>query len=268
MKLKIPSEIIFLPHGGGPLPLLNEPSHKGIISFLLSLSKRVHRPKAILLISAHWEESIATVSSSPKPSMIYDYGGFPEESYSIQYPAIGDVELATRVKLLLTTRNIPVRLDAERGFDHGTFVPLKLIYPKADIPVVQLSLLKNLNAQAHIDLGKAIASLSEENILIIGSGSSFHNLSLMRQPHPEAEMRAQAFDVWLNSILKEDSYIQEQALTNWDSVAPYARFCHPKEEHLLPLHVCLGAALANNFKVKSIFREKLMGIPMSGFIWS
>lgn len=263
------SEIIFIPHGGGPLPLLNDMSHQALIACLSSLSETIKKPKAIVMVSAHWEEKLATLSSSANPPMIYDYSGFPEESYSIQYPALGDTQLATKIKNLLQANNIPAELNNQRGFDHGTFVPLKLIYPNADIPVVQLSLINHLNGQAHINLGKALAALSEENILIIGSGSSFHNLSLMRHSHPETNQRAQAFDDWLNEKLLDNNSSQldkEHALANWQA-APYARFCHPREEHFLPLFVCLGAALVNNFKARSIFKEEIMGIPMSGFLW-
>lgn len=266
----MPNKIIFIPHGGGPLPLLNEPSHKVLIDFLLGLSQIIDKPKAILIISAHWEEQTPTISSAAYPRMIYDYGGFPAESYLIQYPAPGSPSLARQIQTLLLESGIRADLDEQRGYDHGTFVPLKLIYPNADIPVVQLSLLKNLNADAHLAMGKAIASLSHDNVLIVGSGSSFHNLSLMRQSHPETAMRAKAFDDWLNEkLLNKNCHYKEleQLFKAWQE-APYARFCHPREEHLLPLHVCLGAALANNFTAHSLFNENVMNIPMSGFIWS
>src|SRR5690606_23835066 len=132
--------VVFVPHGGGPMPLLDDPGHRELTAFLKSLGQTLPEPRAILVISAHWEEDIASVSSSPAPTMIYDYNGFPPESYQLKYPAPGEPQLAQQVADLLTAHQIPVRPDPQRGFDHGTFVPLMLMYPAARIPVVQLSL--------------------------------------------------------------------------------------------------------------------------------
>ncbi len=170
------ARIVYFSHGGGPLPILGDPSHKAMIDFMKALPARLPRPDAILVVSAHWEESAATLISAPKPAMFYDYYGFPPEAYDIQYPAPGSPELAERIAALLKENNIPARLDPQRGFDHGLFIPLKLMYPDADIPCLQLSLLQGLDAGAHLPLGRALRGLLAENILVIGSGFSFHNI--------------------------------------------------------------------------------------------
>ena len=149
--------ILFIPHGGGPLPLLGDPGHAALVKFLQQAGQNMPRPDAIVVISAHWEQPVATLTSHPAPSIIYDYGGFPEESYAIEYPAPGEPALAQQIAELLQQHHIAHQLDARRGFDHGLFVPLKLMYPAADIPCLQLSLLASLDAAAHIELGRARA---------------------------------------------------------------------------------------------------------------
>lgn len=268
-KLNTRMPIIFVPHGGGPMPVLNEPNHRGLIRFLKELNKKIKKPKAILMVSAHWEEKTPTVSSAKNPDLIYDYYGFPKESYNIKYPAQGSPKLAEQVAILLKSSSIEVKMNEERGLGHGTFVPLKLIYPEADIPVVQLSLINSLDPEAHINIGKAISELANEGVLIIGSGLSFHNLSVLMQDNPAATQKSEFFDQWLNhtlinkSLSKQD---REKRLINWDK-APEAKFSHPREEHLLPLLVCFGAAKTINYEASNIFNEELLGVRTSGFLW-
>ena len=172
-----PGSVIYIPHGGGPWPLLGEPRHRDLIDFLENVPSLLVKPSAILVISGHWEESRPTVNSGVAPPLFYDYSGFPEESYRITYPAPGDPLLAGRIVKLLENSGIQAATDEHRGFDHGVFVPLKIMYPEATIPCVQLSLVNSLDPAEHIRVGRALSGLlEEENLLIIGSGASFHNL--------------------------------------------------------------------------------------------
>ena len=236
-------KIFFLSHGGGPLPVLGEKSHKELVENLERIAQEIRKPSAILVISAHWEENEATVTSAINPDLIYDYYGFPQESYSIKYPCPGSPELAKQVWQKLKDSDIPSKLDEQRGFDHGLFIPLKIMYPEADIPCVQLSLLNNLNPQQHIAIGKALSSIEYENLLIIGSGFSFHNMAaFFAKETEETKDKNNQFERWLintcsNHHINETE--RENRFANWQS-APHARYCHPREEHLLPLHVCYG----------------------------
>lgn len=260
--------VIYVPHGGGPMPLLGDVNHRELVQFMQQLSQQLPTPKAILVISAHWEEEIAHVSSAANPDMIFDYYGFPPESYEFRYPAPGDVKLAEEIAHLLRDKHIPVNLDEQRGYDHGTFVPLLLTHPQAVVPVVQLSLLHSLDPAAHISLGNAVASLRQQGVLIIGSGMSFHNMRAFFSPSPSVKVRSEQFDSWLNETLTSSSldYQQKsQRLSEW-SKAPEARFCHPREEHLLPLHVCFGAAKDSPIAQRN-FDSYLLGAKVSGFIW-
>jgi 4,5-DOPA dioxygenase extradiol len=260
------AQIVYFSHGGGPLPILGDASHKSMVEFMRQLPSRLRKPDAILVISAHWEESAATLLSAPSPPMFYDYYGFPDEAYEITYPAPGSPELANRIAGLLLKNNIPARLDPHRGFDHGLFIPLKLMYPQADIPSLQLSLLRGLDPSAHIVLGKALRELMSENILVIGSGFSFHNMSAfswqgINTPDPAND----AFQNWLiegctGPIFQSE---REQLLMDWQK-APSARYCHPREEHLLPLHVCLGMA---DKPASTIFDDYILGKRGIAFLW-
>jgi len=260
--------VFYLPHGGGPLPLLGEPSHQPLVDCLSQIQPRLGNPSAILLISAHWEAATVLITSAAQPDLIYDYYGFPAESYDIQYPIAGDPQLASRVAELLRDSQIPCEQSVERGFDHGVFIPLKLIYPEANIPCVQLSLLHDLDPQKHILIGKALTALREEGVLIIGSGMSFHNMRVLLRSgdrNPESAV----FDQWLQQTVSAESLSAEERelrLANWEE-APYARFCHPREEHLLPLHVCYGAAAAQDNPAEVVFNDYLLGAKISGFLW-
>lgn len=237
--------LAFVPHGGGPWPFVDlgfgpKDQENRLREYLVSLaSVPKTKPKALLVISAHWEERVPTVMTNPKPPMLYDYYGFPPESYQVQWPAPGDPALATRVRALLEQAGIPSAEDSARGFDHGTFVPFKLAWPNADIPTVQLSLKAGLDPKAHLAIGRALAPLRDEGVFILGSGMTFHNLRAFFQGGgaPVAE----AFDGWLRETMKLPAAERDARLIEW-AKAPAARAAHPREEHLLPLMVIAGAA--------------------------
>ncbi len=261
--------VLFVPHGGGPMPLMDEPNHRQLTAFLRSVGDELPRPKAILVITAHWEEDVVTLSSGSSPGMLYDYYGFPPETYSFKYPAPGSPTLAHTIAELLAGAGIPAELNPSRGYDHGTFVPLMLMYPAADIPVVQLSLLTGLNPATHIAIGKAIAPLREQGVLILGSGMSFHNMQAFFSDAPFVRSRSESFDDWLAETLTEDrpNVQRELALNQWKQ-APQARFCHPREEHLLPLHVCFGAGAVASPAALKVFSGFLFNTKISAFLWS
>lgn len=236
--------VVYLPHGGGPWPFVDmgmDPREKasllGYLQSLKSLPKIA--PKALLVVSAHWEEKIPTVMSSAAPPMLYDYYGFPAASYQIQWPAPGAPSLGSRVQQLLGKAGFDHAENRERGYDHGTFVPMKVAYPAADIPTLQLSLLKSLDPSEHLKLGRALAPLRDEGVFIIGSGFSFHNLRLFRDPRGTAA--AESFDAWLRETGTAPRGARDARLVEW-SKAPSARIAHPREEHLLPMMVVAGAA--------------------------
>lgn len=263
------SPVLYLPHGGGPLPILGDKGHEEMVSFLKEIVAKLGEPSAIVVISAHWEEEQATITSNSHPEILYDYYGFPAEAYTIQYAAPGNPGLAKEMYTLLMASGIPARLDEQRGFDHGLFVPLKLMYPQAQIPCIQLSLLKNLDPRKHIALGKAIASLREKNILIIGSGMSFHNLKTFFSKEIDSSKENEGFDHWLIETCTHpdiSSEQREQRLIEWEQ-APFARFCHPREEHLLPLHVCFGIACAGSPIAKVVFNGQIMRKKVTSLLW-
>ena len=264
-KPKSGAKIIYFSHGGGPLPILNEPSHLKMNEFMAKLPDILKRPEAIIVFSAHWEESHVALQTNPAPPMLYDYFGFPAESYEIQYPAKNSPVFLDKVKKLLNDSNIAYTEDTTRGYDHGHFIPLKMMYPDADIPTFQISLLHSLDAKQHIELGKALHSLKSENILVIGSGFSFHNLRAFGFGESEIDTRNDAFQNWLIETCTGDlpQAEIEKRLVEWES-APYARYCHPREDHLLPLHVCAGIAQS---KAKLIFDDYIAGKRAVAFLW-
>ncbi len=261
--------VVFVPHGGGPMPLLGDANHIELTDFMQSLAADLPRPKAIVVITAHWEEEVVSITYSPAPDMMYDYYGFPPESYEFKYPAPGDQPLAKQIQQLLQDQNIPARLDNHRAFDHGTFVPLMLMYPAADIPVVQLSLLSSLDPDAHIATGKALAPLREQGVLIVGSGMSFHNMRAFFSNDPSIKGKSEIFDNWLAETLTASNLTpqdREQRLCAWAS-APQGRFCHPREEHLLPLLVCWGVAHQGSPTAEQNFSALLFNTAISGYLW-
>ncbi|MGB0683350.1 MAG: DODA-type extradiol aromatic ring-opening family dioxygenase [Magnetovibrionaceae bacterium] len=259
------SKIHFVPHGGGPLPILGEPGHKALVDCLKSLEAELHDASALIVVTAHWETEEIKVSGAAEPGMIFDYYGFPPETYTYSYPAPGAPDLAAEAIRHLAKAGLPGHLDAERGYDHGTFVPLMLMRPKADIPVIQVSILSSMDPAAHIATGRALAPLLETGAVLIGSGLSFHNLKAMLRNAPMENAEDKQFDDWLNGAILGDD--PERHLLAWKD-APAARFCHPREDHLLPLHVCLGAGLEAGLTPKPLFCDKVMGFQASGFSWS
>jgi aromatic ring-opening dioxygenase catalytic subunit (LigB family) len=265
-KTEDKARVLYISHGGGPLPILGDVGHKAMVDFMKQLPAKIGKPEAILVISAHWEEKLATLLGAQRPPMFYDYYGFLEEAYEITYEAPGNPLLANRIADLLQKRNIPATIDSRRGFDHGLFIPLKLMYPDADIPTIQLSLVQGLDAALHIALGKAIRELMLENILVIGSGFSFHNMHAfswkgVEMPDPDNDN----FQNWLIGVCTGQLAQSERKhqLTAWER-APSARYCHPREEHLLPLQVCLGLA---GKSARVIFDDYIMGKRAVAFLW-
>src|SRR3954470_946288 len=218
--------VVFLPHGGGPWPFVDLPFGSkseldALVRYLRSVSALPKTPpKAVLVISAHWEEPVPTVMTGEHPPMLYDYYGFPPESYEISWPAPGEPTLAARVRQLLGAAGIDSAEDAKRGFDHGTFVPLKLAYPDADVPVVQLSLRRGLDPEQHLAIGRALAPLRDEGVFIVGSGMTFHNLRAFRDPRARAI--SEEFDAWLRESLVLPQGPRDGRLVDWQ-LAPQAR---------------------------------------------
>jgi aromatic ring-opening dioxygenase catalytic subunit (LigB family) len=239
---------VYLPHGGGPWPFVEVPFGSkaelaALANYLRALPQAApERPKALLVISAHWEEDVPTVMTGAHPPMLYDYYGFPPESYTITWPAPGEPQLAARVRALLEAARFPTGANPDRGYDHGTFVPLKLAFPDADVPVMQLSLVRGLDPAMHLAIGRALAPLRDEGVFIIASGMSYHNLRAFGR---EAAPVARAFDTWLREAATLEPAARDLALAEWTR-APSARAAHPREEHLLPLMVAAGAAGADH----------------------
>lgn len=234
--------------------------YRALREALQSLATTLPRtPRALVVVSAHWEEPEFSVSSAARPSMIYDYGGFPPETYEISYPAPGDAELARRIVELGASNGIAVSADAERGFDHGVFVPLAVSFPDADIPVVSVSLRQGLDPAEHLAFGAALEPLRDDNVAIIGSGLSTHDLRFA-----VTASQAEDFHEWLNDTMALDVHARADALLGW-SAAPGGRACHPREEHLLPLMVAAGAG--GDDPVRPFAAVELFGLPATGFVF-
>ncbi|MGH3370435.1 MAG: DODA-type extradiol aromatic ring-opening family dioxygenase [Nocardioidaceae bacterium] len=236
----------FLSHGGGPWPWLAGPMRDGMAQLEESLqrlsSELPETPKAILMVSGHWEAPTFRVQTNPNPPMVYDYGGFPEHTYRIQYPAPGSPALADRIVELLTGAGIAVAEDPDRGYDHGMFAPMAVAWPDAEVPVVQLSIKHGYDPDEHLAVGRALAPLRDEGILILGSGLSYHNLGLMGAG---AAGPSREFDDWLGSTVLASAPAERTArLRQWEQ-APSARDSHPQEDHLVPLMVVVGASEAD-----------------------
>lgn len=259
-------KVLLIPHGGGPMPVLGEPSHKELTHWLKTFPKKLPKFSSIVVFSAHWEEKVPTITSGANPSLIYDYYGFPKESYDLKYPAPGNPALAQKISNLLQGAGISNTLDDKRGFDHGMFIPLLLMYPEANIPVVQVSLCSSLDPELHIKMGHALAPLLDEDILILGSGFTFHNMGAFFRPESERKKPNEAFEAFLKETLLSPSLStaeRAQRLVQW-ATAPGARFCHPREEHLIPLHVCFGAA--GETPAEQVFDGTVLA-KTSGYLW-
>ena len=263
--MKFPT--LYIPHGGGPCFFMEwtmgpADTWERMADWLRGLGATVGgRPTALLVISAHWEETEFSVTEGLRPSLLFDYYGFPEHTYRLTYPAAGSVELATHIKLLLAEAGIAARGDGERGFDHGVFIPFKLIYPDADIPIVQLSLKAGLVPGEHIAVGRALEVLRSKGVLIVGSGMSYHN---MRGFGSAGSIPvSDTFDTALTEVVcLPQASLRNERLGAWTSL-PQARSCHPREEHLLPLMVVAGAAGEDSGQC--IFSDHVMNVAVSAF---
>jgi aromatic ring-opening dioxygenase catalytic subunit (LigB family) len=249
---------VFVNHGGGPLPLMGrQPELVKNMKYIVKNLLPETPPSAIVVLSAHWESNPVSITSSTNPSLLFDYYGFPNETYAYKYPAPGDALLAQRIQNLLEDQGVESLLDDRRGLDHGVFVPLMIMYPAATIPVVQVSLDASLDAAKNIEIGKALAPLRDDNILILGSGYTFHNMEAFFNPSKETILGSRKFNEWLKYVILtpandvEDGSTTQYAtkmfeqrmkgLQNWQT-APGARISHPREEHLLPLFIVAAAA--------------------------
>ncbi len=258
--------VVYLPHGGGPWPFVDlgmgAKSELDALSTYLRGLPAVPKSeiKAVLMISAHWEEPVPTVMTHTHPPMLYDYYGFPPESYQITWPAPGDPALAARVADLLGKAGFKTAGDDRRGYDHGTFVPMKVAWPEAKIPTVQLSLKRGLDPKEHLEIGRALAPLRDGGVFILGSGMSFHNLRAFGSPSTGPV--SQAFDAWLRESTTLEAPARDARLAAW-ATAPMARQAHPREEHLLPLMVVAGAAGAD--RGVAGYSGTLMGARISAY---
>ncbi|MBY6220711.1 DODA-type extradiol aromatic ring-opening family dioxygenase [Marinobacter nauticus] len=266
MHHKATQPVLFIPHGAGPCFFMdwNPPTTwNGMAKYLANVSTSLPEPpSAILMVSAHWLAPEFTVTSGQRPNLTYDYYGFPEHTYQLSYPAEGMPSLASEVVSRLKAAGIEAHEDAHRGFDHGMFIPLKLMFPEADIPVVQLSLKADMDPVSHLEAGEALTGLREEGVLIIGSGMSFHNMrgyGDARYTQP-----SETFNEWLVNAVHDTPAERKRALGNW-TTAPHARDCHPPraEEHLIPLMVAAGAAGAD--QGRTIYTENVLKTRLSGF---
>lgn len=258
---------LFVSHGAGPLPLLGDAQHSEMVSCLQKVASSIKKPSAIIIVSAHWEEFIPTISANANPSLIYDYSGFPEEAYGIQYLCSGSPELARDIYQAFQNLGIKSNLNYKRGLDHGAFVPLKIMYPDADIPCVQVSLVHSLDTVEHLKIGRALQSLKDRGILIIGSGFSFHNMhAFFSKETEQSKHQHNSFEDWLVETCSSNSLSEDERferLAQWED-APYARYCHPREEHLLPLHICYGAS---GKECSKVFELQTINKRNSMYLW-
>lgn len=256
---------LYIPHGGGPCFFMEwtmgpRDTWEEMAAFLRSIPGALpQKPKALLVISAHWETRVPTVIASTAPPLLFDYYGFPKQTYELTWPAPGSPEVAARVEELLAKAGIETKREMERGFDHGVFIPLKVAFPNAEIPTVQLSLQEGLDPKTHLAIGRALEPLRDAGVLIIGSGMSYHNMRGLMQGG--GLTHSQRFDDWLGKTVSDrDASARNEALMKWSS-APSARESHPREEHLLPLMVACGAA--GDDAGERVFRDEVMNAVVS-----
>lgn len=261
--------VYFIPHGGGPWHAMHNAmgdtlGYAKLRTYLSNLGNNYTSiAKSILIISGHWEEQVTTIHFGKNHSLLYDYYGFPVHTYHFNWAPSGNPELALKIETILKANDIEVNREYKRGIDHGVFVPLMIAFPEAQIPIVQISLLDTLAPELHLKLGEALEMLRNEGVLIIGSGMSYHHLQGFMSGNAQALKDAEKFDNWLtNTITMSDIKARKNLLINWH-LAPSALKCHPRSEHLLPLHVIVGAA--GNDIGKQDFTGTIMGIKISGF---
>jgi aromatic ring-opening dioxygenase catalytic subunit (LigB family) len=257
--------VLFISHGGGPWSY--DDSLKTLYAHtereLRRLPQRLaERPKAVVVVSAHWEAARFSISTAARPPMNYDYSGFPPHTYQISYPAPGDPALAGRTRDLIAAAGIDVSTDPNKGFDHGVFVPLGLMYPAADMPIVMLSVKSDYDPLEHLALGRALAPLRDEGVLIVGSGLTYHNMRGFNRDSSTAD--AEIFTQYLSETVALDARARDEGLIHWER-APRARIAHPREDHLMPLIVAAGAAGSDPGHM--LFAENVMKIPMTSYVF-
>lgn len=253
---------LYVPHGGGPCFFMDDPqgTWTGMERFLRELrSSLPEDPAGILIVSGHWETRGFALTASARPPLVFDYYGFPPHTYQLRYDAPGSPALAARTATLLQEAGFRSTLDPSRGLDHGVFVPLKVAFPDAVVPVVELSLDASLDADLHLAAGRALAPLRAEGILVMGAGMSFHNLRALGDARLTEPSRQ--FDAWLNEASCAPAGERSTRLSRWMD-APAARLAHPRHEHLLPLMVAAGAS---DKPGRRIFSEMVLGTLISGF---
>ncbi|PVX29291.1 DODA-type extradiol aromatic ring-opening family dioxygenase [Sphingomonas pokkalii] len=258
---------LFIPHGGGPCFFMDpaggppDPMWRPMQAYLAGLIASLpERPRAILLVSGHWESQAVTVHVGDGQPLLFDYYGFPEHTYHLEWNAPGAPEVAMRAKALLDAAGFATAAESARGWDHGVFIPMKVAIPEADIPLAQLSLRADLDPAAHVAIGRALAPLRDEGVLIVGSGMSFHNL---RARGPQVTPYADAWDEALVAAATDPDPARRKArILAWRTL-PYAEFAHPREEHLLPLMVALGAG--GEDAAVCDYRDHVFGWAVSGF---
>ncbi|KAJ3270960.1 hypothetical protein HDV01_007290 [Terramyces sp. JEL0728] len=257
---------IFLPHGGGPMPILGAPSHKDLIEFLNGKARDwIGTPSAIVVVTAHWETKNPIISGASTHPLYYDYYNFPKEAYEIKYDAPGSPQVAEKVFQLLKGAGYTPEIDTERGWDHGVFIPLKMVVPNADVPIVQVSVLQSQDPIELLNMGKALAPLLKENIAIVGSGFSFHHFGSFRNSPEAAAKGNKAFEKQLLESCGLESDKRYESLAKWKEFAG-AEHCHPVNatEHFSPLLVTAGAG---NALVDSVSLDAL-GVETSGYVWN
>jgi len=257
----------YIPHGGGPWPFMIEDfggrtAWEPLVKHLEELGELARqRAKALLVISAHWEETVPTVHFGRAPGMLYDYYGFPEQMYRLSWPAPGAPDVARRVDELLRGAGFTTGREEERGYDHGTFVPMMVALPEAKLPVAQLSLVAGLDPATHLAIGHALAPLRDEGVLIVGSGFSYHNLRGFGDPR--SRPASERFDEWLRAAAEHsDPGERDRLLAGWES-APFARACHPRSEHLAPVFIAAGAG--GTERGRRVFSGTVMGVATASF---
>jgi aromatic ring-opening dioxygenase catalytic subunit (LigB family) len=256
---------LYIPHGAGPCFFMdwNPPDTWTRMGHWLrgAIAALPVRPKAVVMISAHWEEPRYTVGSAERPGMLFDYSGFPPHTYAFSYASAGSPALAARMRALLAGAGLPEAEDRERGYDHGMFIPMMLMAPDADIPVVQLSLRAGLDPVEHAACGRALAPLRDEGVFLVGSGMSYHNMRGYgrRESGPVSDR----FDAWLTeTVAIADPAARAAALGRW-AAHPDGRASHPREEHLIPLMVVAGSA--GDSTGRRVFSDRVMETTVSAF---
>lgn len=258
--------VYFLPHGAGPCFFMDwDPpdAWDKMAAFLRGLPTQLpQKPRAIVVVSAHWETPVFTVQQTAQPDLIFDYSGFPPQTYALRYPAAGDPALAAHIQTLLQQAGLPTAADAARGYDHGVFIPLLVAFPKADIPVLQLSLQAGLDPAQHIQAGQALAALRDDNVLLLGSGMSYHNMRTFLSPRRPDDVAGMDFSGWLTATVTAEPAQRHTGLNSW-AQAPGGRAAHPRAEHLLPLMVMAGAAGEDDGA--EVFRDTVMGAAITAY---